>query len=924
VITDRDRQLEEILTNALLQPQSARRDFVRKACAGDPTLFDEAEELLRSVAPLVELADSLALSRHAHAVAKAMTVEADLSENLLAVGSKAGPYRILRKQGWGGMGEVYLAEDTRLRRKVAIKVLFCRGGTAHDNVALLREARVASALNHPNICTVHEIAEHEGRALLVMEWLDGQTLDERIGNRPLPNRECLTLAGEIFDGLAAAHAAGVIHSDIKPSNIFVTSHGHAKILDFGVAKRVQALMDSSTSAMEPAPPISGRTDVSTDPPVRGGTPAYMSPEHIRGEQLDARSDVFCAGLVLYEMATGRAAFGGATAWMVAHSILTESPTAPEQHNPEITPALVAVINRAIEKDRAVRYRSAAELRADLERLRSDTAPIAVGKSPKRSSTIEKSTMNVMAAGEPLQLHRLTFGRGTVYSARFAPDGQTIVYSAAWSGGPIRLYMTRPENPESRPFGPADLQNADLLSISRNGQLAISLNRHTVGFVRTGVLAQLPFAGGAPRQLQQDIQEADWVDENTLVVVRRTATTSRVELPLGRVVYEAPIISGVRVAPDGNSVAFVQQHSFFESAGDVGVIQDGKAKLLSTGWGSVGGVAWSPEGTEIWFTASEPGSARALRSVNRKGHVRTLARFPHRLTLLDVWRDGRILLTADESFSVVVAETAPDNRQIDLTLFDRSSARDLSADGRTVLFDESGEAGGEKYSVYVRTLIAGSPVRVGDGLGLSLSPDGQWAMTASRSRTPPLLLVPVGPGESIALKAGGITRYLTATWLAGQRGFVVCGAEGERPFRLYVQSKTGKPKPISAQGVIGPAATSPDGRHVVGIDEDRRVWLYAVDGGARKPVPGIVAAEIPVQWSADGHALYLRPRGGALPLPIVRYDLRTGKRRQVRRLTIADPAGVLKIDHALLTRDARTFVFTYVRTLSDLYLVTGVR
>ena len=205
-----------------------------------------------------------------------------------------------------------------------------------------------------------------------------------------------------------------------------------------------------------------------------------------------------------------------------------------------------------------------------------------------------------------------------------------------------------------------------------------------------------------------------------------------------------------------------------------------------------------------------------------------------------------------------------------------------------------------------------------------SPDGEWALTVSRSRTPPLRVVPTGPGEPVHLNAGGLTRLLTAAWLPGQQRIVVCGAEGEGPFRLYVQGIDGQPTPISPPGVIGPATVSSDGRLVVGIDEARRVSLYSADGADPRLVPGIEAGEIPIQWSADGSVLYLRPRGGALPLPITRYDLRTGKRRQVRNLTIADPVGVLKIDGALMTRDAKTFVFTYLRRLSDLSLVTGVR
>ena len=901
MITDRGRQVEEILSSALMRQGSERSDVICEMCAGNLDLRRDVEAIFRSVALLAELADS----RHTRATG-----------NLLAIGSSVGPYRILAKHGAGGMGEVYLAEDTRLRRKVAIKVLFGHGNPVQDNEALLREARVASALNHPNICTVYEIADQAGRALLVMEWLEGRPLDAQIGQHPVPIHECLTLAAEILEALEAAHAAGVIHSDLKPSNVFITSHGHAKLLDFGVAKHVRALVDPSEPAV-----ATDRTDWSAEPSVRGGTLAYMSPEHIRREAIDARSDVFSAGLVLYEMATGRPAFRGPNPWNVAHLILFDRPLAPLEHNPRLPPELVAIIDRAIEKNRDLRYQSAADMRADRARVRLGLPP---GAAPSSGSSSRTSrTANLQAEGESFRMQRLTFGRGTVYSARFALDGQTIVYSAAWSGGPMRLYLTRPEHPESRPFGPTEPHNVDVLSISPAGELAISLDRRLLGLVKTGMLAQVPFAGGAPRPIQPDIQEADWIaNERTLAVVRRTANTSRIEFPMGHVVHEAACINGMRVSRDGRRVAFVQHRTRVEDDGDVGVIEAGKASVLSKGWSSVEGAAWSPDGNEIWFTAAEPGAERALRAVDLEGRTRTLARFPHRMTLLDAWRDSRILVSDARASVIMEAQTATDRRPIDLTLFDRSSVRDLSADGRTVLFDESGEAGGERWGVYVRTVTGDPPVRIADGLGIALSPDGESAITASRTRTA-LFVVAVRPGAPHALDAGDITQFLTAAWLPGQNRVVVCGAEGERPFRLYVQSVDGKPKPISPAGVIGPAAVSPDGRLAVGIDDARRIWLYPVDGGDAMPVPGIETSELPVQWSADGRALFLRPRGGALPLPITRYDLRSGKRRLMRTLTIAEPTGVLKIAHAVLTRDARTFVYGYMRTLSDLYLVSGL-
>jgi eukaryotic-like serine/threonine-protein kinase len=850
----------------------------------------------------------------------------------LAAGTRLGPYEILGPLGAGGMGEVYRARDVRLDRTVAVKVLPAHYARSPDQRARLeREARAVSRLNHAHICALYDIGQQDGVDFLVIEHLEGQSLAERLKAGALPLDQVLRYGIEVARALHAAHQEGIVHRDLKPGNVMLTRSG-AKLLDFGLAK----VTEPGTSGA-PARSLTAEGLIV-------GTFHYMAPEQVEAREADARSDIFALGLLLFEMATGRRAFQGGSQASLTAAILKDDPPSLTSLRPGAPAALERLVRACLAKDPDDRVQSAHDVMQELRWIQEDLSrpEVAPERRGARRERLAWAAALAALAGlaallffwprrppEAPVFERLTFRRGTIESARFTPDGQAMVYGAAWAGAPGEVFAGRLGSPESRPLG---IVGTELLAVSASGEMALSLERRRIGtFVGTGVLARAPLAGGAPRRLQEDVQAAEFAPDGSLAVVRSVGGRNRLEFPIGTVLYEtAGWVSHPRFSPSGDRIAFLDHTVWGDDGGHVTVVDlKGHARTLSRNWGSLQGLAWPPGGREIWFTGTRTGAARALVALSLDGRERVVARMAGVLTLHDVSRDGRVLLSHHDQRREIVARAPNAGAERDLSWLDYCFPSDLSDDGLTVYFAENGEGGGPGYSVYLRQTGGSAPaVRLGDGAAMALSPDGRFVL-ASRNYTsdePELMLIPAGTGEPRALPRGGVNTQAASFFPDGRRVLLAANPPG-RPTRTWIQDLAGgDPRPLTADGTrfeLSARPVSPDGRTAVLKDAEGRHVLVPIDGGPPRPVPGLERTEQPLRWSADGRSLFAY-RPGQVPARVFRVEVASGRREPWLTLAPADRSGVLAVGPVLLTPDGRAYVYGYRRTLSDLYAVSGLR
>lgn len=522
---------------------------------------------------------------------------------------------------------------------------------------------------------------------------------------------------------------------------------------------------------------------------------------------------------------------------------------------------------------------------------------------------------------PPTFRQITFRRGVLDSARFGQDGQTILYSASWDGEGSQLFLANTVSPESRPLG---FKSAGLASISRSDELALISRGSSSKSYREWTLDRVPLNGGAPLTVATGIAGADWgPDGKKLAVFHIDRRESVVEYPLGNVLYRtAGWISDLRVSPQGDAVAFFEHPLRADDAGLVKLVdQHGSAKDLSGNWASAGGLAWAPSGKEIWFTAGEIGVRRAIYKVTLDGKLRHVASLPGTLTLFDVSKSGSVLLGIDRSRLVLAAASTDKSTERDLSWFDWSRVQELSTDGKMLLFDETGDGGGAEHSVYLRNLETDSTIRLGDGQALGWSPDHKWVLGLNAKKPMALSLLPTGPEAPRTLSGGGL-KYNWARYFPDGQRLLVSGNFPGKPLRLFIQPVSGgEPAPINPDVYLNAAMVSPDGMRIAGIGPDGRMMIVPPAGGEPQALP-IGFSAIPLRWSADGKSLFIGQSGQSPSMRVFRFDFATSQCRIWKDITPSDRVGVAGILDVVISSDERSFAYSYMKVLSELFVVNG--
>jgi eukaryotic-like serine/threonine-protein kinase len=865
----------------------------------------------------------------------------------LRAGMKLGRYEILELRGVGGMGEVYCARDLHIRRSVAIKIIPASLATDLERLQRFEhEVRTVGSLNHPGILTLYDFGVQDGSPYMVTELLQGQSLREQLRGGALPIRKAIDYSLQIVRGLAAAHDKNVVHRDVKPENIFITNDGVAKILDFGLAKlaSVGAIAEDATQT------------VASDPGRIVGTVGYMSPEQVRGATVDARSDLFAFGATLYEMISGQRAFSGGSAADIMSAILHQDPPELTGFNHDVPPAIERIVRHCLEKNPEGRFRSAHDIAFDLESI--STLSSSTSRSSDLSGTGRISLRHswllalfvvavCIGAGiflakrssvRPSQMRRLTFQRGYVYSARFAPDGtqpdfapdgNSAYYSASWYGASVQTYTTKTDSVESRPL---DTPNICLLSVSRAGEIVALSNPTTspTGMIR-GTLVRISPNGGAPRPVLEDVTSADWSPKGAeFAIARVVGGSQQIEFPAGNKLYQtAGWISDLRFSPTGDRLAFIEFRQTIGQRGTV-VVLDLKThtKIVSSKPTDLYGLAWSPDGTEVWFTSTTGDSVRAVFSLNMSGREQLRATNAGGIMIRDVAPDGRLLITRDDVRVTVAAFGPGVTHQRDLPWLDWSNPDDLSPDGKLLLFEEDGSGGGPSGSAWTRNTDGSPAIKIGSEPAAALSPDQRWAISWPNSETSKLTLLPIGTGIARSVEVAGQSagEIESADWLPDQEHIIFVSAPSPNHGRqVFLDDlRDGKSWPVGPEGMgfQWPAhPVSPDGKRAILQNSDRVLFLVSLDE-KREPIPlaGAERGEIPIRWSSDGNAIFLYRIFDTLPATVYRLDLSTGRRQPWKQLDVPEHPLQLYIVSAQITPNGKWYAFSYAGISSELYLM----
>ncbi|MEO8727295.1 MAG: protein kinase [Acidobacteriaceae bacterium] len=860
-----------------------------------------------------------------------------------------GPYEFIAPLGAGGMGEVFRARDTRLGRDVAIKVLPVAFSADPERLRRFeQEACAAAALNHPALMAIYDIGTENGAPYIVSELLEGATLRHCLRDGRMPLRKAIEYAAQMAHGLAAAHEKGIVHRDLKPENIFITRDGRAKILDFGLAKLVERNAPSSHGE--------SMTREDTAPGLVLGTVGYMSPEQVRGQAVDHRSDIFSFGAILYEMLSGQRAFKGDTAAETMTAILREDPpdlttttTATGAHA-SIPPALDQIVRHCLQKEPQQRFQSASDMAFNLEALSSasssgisalralsaSTSPI-----PGMSRRMFFATVGMLVAiaiaigafslGQHLttrpaplaQYKQITYQQGAILSARFSPDGQTI-FCAARFDKKTELYSGRLDSIGMRPMGVKAFQ---ILSVSAAGGIAFldptGLILNSEASVAT--LASVPLGGGAPRPILKNVRSADWARDGSGLAVARyipEKLVDRLEYPIGKTLYEtAGYISGVHFSPDGKTLAFLDHPIAGDDQGFVAVIPTagGTVRRLTPLWFSVRAAAWRPDGGEVWFTAAQSGTYSLFAvTLGRSPKLRQLQTGFDSMEIEDVASNGKALVNHRSVRSLAMVSTSARPVEQDFASLDLPEFFRFSSDGKQILVGDDSEVGGANYSTFLRNVDGSQPVRLGDGSGLALSPDGEWAISQLPQAPNQLLLLPTGPGEARQLTHSAMAHEAADWFPDGKRIVFTSGG------RTYLLDLNGKETALTPEGATGTLVT-PDGQYVVVSTKEGKYELYPVAGGKPKPIEWLHANDFPRRFSGDGKALLVATAEEGKPgRDLYRIQFADGRRTLLRHIQPPQDAISSRIGNVDVTPDGTGYAYGYAQWRTALYVVSGLR
>ncbi len=857
----------------------------------------------------------------------------------LARGTRLGPYEVLAPLGAGGMGEVWRAHDTKLARDVALKVL--PDHLSDDPKALARfenEAKAVAALSHPHILAIHDFGRIDGVSFVVTELLEGETLRAALLRGPLSLRKVLDVASQLADALAAAHEKEIVHRDVKPENVILTKDGRAKLLDFGLARHDAAFRSSDDTH---SPTVSRNTD----PGTILGTVSYMSPEQAQGHPAGYRSDQFSLGVVLYEMLAGKRPFHGPSSAETLAAIIRAE---PEPFGATVPAPVRWILDRLLAKDPADRYDSTRDLARELanvrthvseattlaengagrftgsRRLRVAAAALAVATG----AGVAGALVGRLASEKPApSFQRLTFRRGHVTGARFAPGGEGVVYSAAWDGAPSRVFAVDLDSRESRP---AALPGARLLAVSATGELALGLGDGLRCFVSARAaspLAVVPLSGGTPRPVEQDVLFADWsADGTAMATVRRAGRLWHLEYPAGKVLARSPaLMTDVRVSPRGDAVAFLEHPFGGDVNGHVVVVDRSGAQRLTRTYHYAAGLAWSAAGDEVWFTASVMGERKKLRAVTLAGRERVVYGDTGALVLHDVARDGRVLLAREDFRRRIFFRDVGSGEAREVSWQDRPRLFDLTADGRRFAFWESGEGASRGATrFYLRETSGEAPVRLETGgRGLIFSPDGRWVVTTtSGSEAATAHVYPVEGGRVRTVELRGF-RTCLAGLMPDAKGLWVGDVTEGRPQRTWLLAGESSPaRPVTPEGVAAryPWVTR-DGTAVVG-SSGPSLALYPVAGGEPVPLLGVGAGERLAGWGPSADSVYAHDPTD-IPTTVYRVDLATGARSTVYRVGPTDLAGVRNVE-VFVTPDGLRYAFEVHEVQQEIHVANGLR